>query len=475
MVKPQPPTKNAEKARMLFSEGLEYHQAGRLDDASLRYREILKIIPRQANALHMLGLTEFQKNNFPEAVTLISQAEELSPENYLIYFNLGNALRACGRIEEASNAYSKAVRIQPSNLEALKNLGNTYKELNRINEAIKCYDRILSIDPTHSKTKLNKAIALLTDGKLAEGWDLYDYRLECDTPDKKHLGQSFTRYGPDWYGTALEKPLLVQPEQGLGDQIFYGRMLADLQSRGIDSLVCVDGRLRDLFRRSFPKLGFLLPTELASIDPGDNLVSAQIHMGSLGRFFRRDFRDCQRYSEHFLLPDKALVEAYLDRLQKGKVICGLSWTSINSQTGSSKSIGLEKLRPLLNLPNVQFVNLQYGDTVLERQNSLEATGVDILNFEDIDNLTDIDKLGALISACDVILSVSNSTAHLAAVIGKPTIMLLAHHTPLWYWHLEQDFSPWYPTVSLIRQTTAGCWKAPLSNARTKLACMTKDV
>jgi ADP-heptose:LPS heptosyltransferase len=198
-------------------------------------------------------------------------------------------------------------------------------------------------------------------------------------------------------------------------------------------------------------------------------------MGSLGRFFRRDFRDGQRYSEHFLLPDKALVETYRSRLQKGKIVCGLTWTSSNSQTGSSKSIGLEKLRPLLNLPNVQFVNLQYGDTIEERQTSFEATGVDILNFEEVDNLTDIDKLGALISACDVVLSVSNSTAHLAAAIGKPTIILLAHHTPLWYWHLGQESSPWYPTVSLVRQTTAGCWEEALSNARTKLACMAQDV
>jgi tetratricopeptide (TPR) repeat protein len=475
MIKPQPPTKYAEKARLLFSEGLAHHQAGRLDDASLRYREILKIIPRQANALHMLGLAEFHKNNFSEAVALISQAKELSPENYLIYFNLGNALRACGRIEEASNAYRKAVLIQPSNLEALKNLGNTYKELNRIQEAINCYDKILRLDPTHSKTKLNKAVALLTDGKLAEGWDLYDHRLACDTPDKKYLGQSFPRYGPDWDGAALEKPLLVLPEQGLGDQIFYGRMLADLQSNGPDSLVCIDGRLLDLFKRSFPKLGFLLPTELTSIDPRTNLVSAQIHMGSLGRFLRRDFRDGQGYSEHFLLPDKALVETYRARLQRGKLVCGLSWTSRNSQTGSSKSISLEKLRPILNLPNVQFVNLQYGDTTEERQNSFEATGVDILDFEDVDNLTDIDKLGALISACDVVLSVSNSTAHLAAAIGKPTIILLAHHTPLWYWHLGQESSPWYPTVSLTRQTTAGCWAEALSKARTQLVYMAQDV
>jgi tetratricopeptide (TPR) repeat protein len=467
--------KNAEKARMLFSEGLAHHQAGRWDDASSCYMQILKIIPNQANALHMLGLTEFAKNNFSEAVNLISQAKQLSPESDLINFNLGNALRACGKIKEASTAYRKALDIQPSNLEALKNLGNTYKELNRIPEAINCYDKILCLEPTHSKTRLNKAIALLTNGQLAEGWDLYDSRLVCDTPDKKYLGQSFPRYGPDWDGTPMEKPLLVLPEQGLGDQIFYGSMLADLQSRKIDSLVCIDGRLRDLFRRSFPNLGFLLPTELTSIDPRTNLVCAQIHMGSLGRLYRRNFSAVEQYSEHFLVPDKALVETYRARLQKGKLVCGLSWTSNNSQTGASKSIGLDKLGPILNLPNIQFVNLQYGDTAAERQKSFECTGVDIHTFEDIDNLTDIDKLGALTAACDVVLSVSNSTAHLAAAIGKPTIILLAHHTPLWYWHLDQDSSPWYPTVSLIRQSTAGNWEEPISNARMKLATIAQDV
>lgn len=475
MLKKQSPTKTAEKARLLFSEGLAHHQAGRLDEASVRYRQILKIIPRQANALHMLGLTEFQKNNFSGAVALINQAKEMRPEDYLVHFNLGNALRACGKIEEASDAYSKAVLIQPSNLEALKNLGNTYKELNRIQEAINCYDKILRIDPTHSKTKLNKAIALLTAGQLAEGWDLYDYRLDCDTPDKNYIGPFNLKRGPSWDGIPMDRPLLVLPEQGLGDQIFYGRLLADLQSNEIDSLVCADGRLHKLFRRSFPKLSFILPTELSSIDLTTNFIGAQIHIGSLGRFYRRDFSAVKRHSGEFLVSDKGLAENYRARLPKGKLVCGLSWTSRNLQTGINKSINLDKLGPILGLPNVQFVNLQYGDTAQERKDYFESTGVDILNFEDIDNLADIDKLGALISACDVVLSVSNSTAHLAAAIGKPTIILLAYHTPLWYWHLYQESSPWYPTVSLIRQTTAGCWEEPVSNARRKLACITQGI
>lgn len=467
--------KNVEKARMLFNEGLAHHQAGRLDDASSLYKQILKIIPNQANAIHMLGLTEFQRNNYSEAVSLITKAKDISPNSYLIHFNLGNALRASGKIEEASNAYQHAVSIEPSNLEALKNLGNTYKELNRISEAINCYDKILRLDPTHTKTKLNKAIALLTEGKLAEGWDLYDNRLACDTPEKTYIGACNAKYAPNWDGTPMDKPLLVLPEQGLGDQIFYGRMLADLQSNEIDSLVCVDGRLHELFKRSFPKLNFTSPTELSSVDLATDFIGAQIQIGSLGRFYRRSFRDVERYSGHFLAYDEALAETYRAKLPKGKLVCGLSWTSNNLQTGSSKSIGLQKLRPILELPNVQFVNLQYGDTAEEQRNSFEATGIDILNFEDIDNLNDIDRLSALISACDVVLTVSNSTAHLAASIGKRTIVMLAHHTPLWYWHSGHESSPWYPTVSIIRQSSAGCWDKPLSIAKRKLADIADDI
>lgn len=453
------------KARALFSQGISQHQAGKLAEAQSLYRQVLKLLPRQADALHMLGVTEFQDKNFAEAVKLISQAKTLKPDDDLMHFNLGNALRAVGKLAEASDAFNTAWRLRPDHLEALKNLGNTYKEQNRMAEAIACYDRLLDLEPGHAHTSYNKAIALLTQGRLAEGWDLYEYRLRCDTVDGKHLGHSMARQAPDWDGRPPAKPLLVLPEQGLGDQIFYGAMLADLQSTGVESFVCLDGRLQALFARSFPNLDFVLPTDIAGLDPAQQLFGAQIQIASLGQLFRRDVDSLARVSSPYLIADLSLANTLRQRIrQDGKLICGLSWGSKNAETGARKSLPLEALRPVLQVPGVEFIDLQYGDTHDERQQINATTGFTVRHMEDIDNKNDIDGLAALIEACDLVITVSNSTAHLAAALGKPTMILLAHHTPLWYWHLDSMTSPWYPTVTLLRQLAPGEWHTVVDTA-----------
>lgn len=454
-------------ARTLFSQGLAFHQGGKLTEARASYRRILKLIPNQPDALHMLGVAEFQEKNFGEAVQLISQATKFKNDSHLMHFNLGNALRAAGKLEDASNAFRAALVLSPNNLEALKNLGNTYKERNMMAEAISCYDQILDLDPSHAFTIYNKGIALLTLGELNEGWDLYEQRLRFDTSDRKHQNQPFPRFAPDWDGGHLDKPLLVLPEQGLGDQIFYGAMLADLQATGVESFVCLDERLQSLFGRSFPELDFVLPEELTSIDSSKRLFGAHIQLASLGRIFRRSTADFSRIPSPYLASNKELISTVRTQLrqdQDAKFICGLSWTSANAETGSTKSIKLDDLHPLLKVDGTKFINLQYGDTSEERRRVREQIGVDIVQVDSIDNKNDINELAAIISACDIVITVSNSTAHLAAALGKPTLVLLPHHTPLWYWHLGSKTSPWYPTVTLLRQDIAGDWEKPINEA-----------
>jgi Flp pilus assembly protein TadD len=452
-------------ARALFSKGLAFHQDGKLSEARASYRRILKLIPNQPDALHMLGVAEFQEKNFGEAVRLISKATKFKNDNHLMHFNLGNALRAVGQLEAASNSFRAALVLSPDNIEALKNLGNTYKERNMMAEAISCYDQLLKLDQNHALTLYNKGIAQLTLGNLDEGWDLYEQRLTCDSPEGKHLGHTFPRFAPDWDGTPLEKPLLVLPEQGLGDQIFYGAMLADLQAAGVESFICLDGRLQSLFSRYFPGLDFILPTELISLYSSKNLFGAQIQLASLGRIFRRSTADFSRVPSPYLAANKELISILRkQQRQDAKFICGLSWTSANADTGLTKSIKLEDLHPLLKLEGTKFINLQYGDTLEERHRVREQIGVDIAQVDGIDNKNDINELAALISACDIVITVSNSTAHLAAALGKPTLVLLPHHTPLWYWHLGSKTSPWYPTVTLLRQDIAGDWAKPINEA-----------
>ena len=461
----QTASKHAAAVKVLFSTGLALHQAGDITKAKNNYKKILRLIPAQPDALHMLGVAEFQEKRFQEAVDLITQAKILRPDNYLVHFNLGNALRAAGRLPEACAAYRQATILNPDNIEVQKNLGNVLKEQNRMVDAIACYDRILQKYPDHTYTLYNKSIALLSAGKLDEGWDLYEYRVSCDTSDARQLGHSFPRHAPNWDGKPIEKPLLVLPEQGLGDQIFYGSMLHDLNMMGIESFICLDGRLHHLFKRSFPNLNFILPTELASLDPSAQLFSAQIQLASLGRIFRRTDTDLSRIRSPYLFADEAF-SALLSQKKKrpDTITCGLSWASNSPSSGAVKSMKLTDLRPLLSIKQINFVNLQYGDTNRECNFVKSEFGIDITKVSEIDNENDIDQLAALISACDVVVTVSNSTAHLAAALGKPVVVLLPHHTPLWYWHLDTARSPWYPTVTLLRQEAPGNWEKPIKEA-----------
>lgn len=457
------------QAKALFSKGLSHHQAGKLPEARAAYRQLLQLVPDQVDALHMLGVAEFQEKNFDTAVSLISKAKDSRPDNFLMHFNLGNALRSAGRLSEANKAFRTALALRPDHLDAMKNLGNTYKEQNMMVEAIRCYDQILESNPTHAHTLYNKGLALLTQGNLSEGWHFYENRLQCDTLDGKHLGHSFPRFAPDWDGQALGKPLLILPEQGLGDQIFYGAMLSDLQKNGVESFVCLDGRLQRLFGRSFSNLDFILPTDLSSLDPKQSLFGAQIQIASLGGLFRNNLTDLLHIRSPYLKADDESIAAFRQEYKRGsRLLCGLSWASTHAETSAIKSIKLDQLQPLLEVQGVDFVNLQYGDTLAERQRSKDRTGIEIIQVEGLDTKNDIDSLAALIAACDVVITVSNSTAHLAAALGKPTVVLLAHHTPLWYWHLVSATTPWYPSVTLLRQQIAGDWTTPIASAVSKL-------
>jgi tetratricopeptide (TPR) repeat protein len=455
----RPTAKIAQQANSLFNQAMTLHQQNRLIEAKPLYQQVLKLIPKQPDALHMLGVIAFQENDFDSAVNLMLQAFALTPNHPTLLFNLGNAHRAVGNLDAAEAMYLSSLKFLPAkdNVEALKNLGNIYKEKNNYTKALEIYDSLLSLQPNHIYTQLNKALALLTLGRLQEGWSLYEARLAVDKVDQHRFLECPLAH--PWDGTTLNQPLLVLPEQGLGDQIFYGALLSDLEKRGVNATVCLDDRLLDLFSRSFKSLNFIQPTELLSVESMSSGFGAQIHLASLAHFYRKTAADFDAIASPFLFADHLAVNAIQQRLQRnGELICGLSWDSKHIENGRTKRMPLVDLLPALKIPNVKFVDLQYGDTQIDRQKLASEHGITLTHFDDIDNFHDIDNLSALIQACDVVLTVSNSTAHLAAALGKPTLVMLPHHSPLWYWHLDSMHSPWYPTVTLLRQATAGDWQ-----------------
>jgi ADP-heptose:LPS heptosyltransferase len=154
---------------------------------------------------------------------------------------------------------------------------------------------------------------------------------------------------------------------------------------------------------------------------------------------------------------------------KKKVACGISWSSTNAFVGKHKSMSLIALSSVLQLGDVEFINLQYGDTKEEINIVEEKLHVNIFNIEGIDLYDDIDSMLALINACDIVITTSNSIAHLSGALGKETILLLPFSLgKFWYWHELNGVSLWYPSVKVFKQLEQGDWSDPVIRARNYL-------
>src|SRR5262249_49933186 len=128
---------------------------------------------------------------------------------------------------------------------------------------------------------------------------------------------------------------------------------------------------------------------------------------------------------------------------------------------------LIELARVLQQPGTRLVNLQHGESQREQVQLLRREGITLAHPEGVALDGDLATLANLAAGCDLVVSIDNTTAHLAAALGRPAWVLL-HHAPSWRWHLERDDSPWYPTARLFRQRAAGDWQEPLVNLRSAL-------
>jgi hypothetical protein len=266
--------------------------------------------------------------------------------------------------------------------------------------------------------------------------------------------------------------LLVWAEQGVGDEILQAGMIGDLLARGLKVVWEVDPRMATLFQRSFPTVKVfprVMPPITDRVEPG---VVAHIAAGSMGAYIRRSFDDFPRDRRSYLTPDHARAAAYRARLAlaPGERLVGISWLSKNVAFGESKSTQLEAWAKILKTPGLKFVDLQYGDTHAERRAFQKRHGVAIAHLDDLDLKDDLDGFAALTSACDLVVTVSNSTGHFAGALGVPAwIMIPAGVGKFWYWGLSGESSPWYPSVTLLRQASTQDWQPVLDEVAARLA------
>ncbi|MFM2128551.1 MAG: hypothetical protein RL477_97, partial [Pseudomonadota bacterium] len=421
----------------------------RLDEALARNREALALRPDHPEYVNNAGMIQDEMGRFEEALAAYDRAIALRPDFAEAFYNRGETLRKMRRPEEALAAYDRALVLRPDYAEALNNRGFVLQDLRRWDEALAAYDRAIDLRPDYSNAIWNRAICRLMIGDFARAWDGFEERW-----GNRGTGLVKQRFAPEWDGRGRPGSLLVLNEQGVGDEVFCAGMLNDLTARGLKVTARIDRRLLPLFGRSFPGIAFF-----SGDLPAGQRFDAQIYMGSLCRHLRRSEAEITNAAAPYLRADPARATRLRERHCAGaKLVCGLSWVSKGGRVSSEKSLALAMLAPLLELPGTVFVDLQYGDTRAEQAELRARTGLALATAPEIDNFNDLDGLAALIAACDVVVTVSNTTAHLAAALGKPTFVLLSYAPGLlWYWQADRTDNPWYPSVRLFRQGSAGDW------------------
>jgi Flp pilus assembly protein TadD len=454
---------NPGSAESWSNKGLTLHELGRLDEALGDYTKALALKPDFPEVYSHQGLLLLDLRKPQDALQACDRALALKPDYAEAWNNRGLALKTLKRVDEALESFDRALALKPGFAEAHSNRGLALQAQGDLDAAIASYERAIAARPDFAEANWNQALALLLKGEWARGWALYEWGFKARKRGSGHKQV----LASDWDGQSLHGSLLVLPEQGVGDEIFYSGMLSDLKGCADAITVAVDPRLLPLYQRSFDHVTVVSSRELANLPPHD----AQVYMASLGQYFRKDGNALKAVHTPYLNASKDRVQALRRRIAgEGKIICGLSWVSKNQEVGEDKSLRLADLQPLLELPGMVFVDLQYGDTSAERAALLAATGIEVMRIAEIDNFNDIDGLAALMAACDVVVTVSNTTAHLAGALGRPLLVMLPQAFGLvWYWHTGRADSPWYPQARLFRQTTPGQWGSIINEVSTALS------
>ncbi|MDP2323647.1 MAG: hypothetical protein Q8N51_06410, partial [Gammaproteobacteria bacterium] len=228
-----------------------------------------------------------------------------------------------------------------------------------------------------------------------------------------------------------------------------------------------DPRLERLFARSFPGASFHPLRDLQTRERTDPGVPVDVcsYAGGLPRHFRSGLQDFPAH-DGYLKADPARVQHWrrqLVALGPGLKV-GISWRGGVAVTRRGRrSLDLTQLLPVLSVPGVHWINLQYGDRGTEIAELASTQNISITDWpEAIDG--DYDETAALVSALDLVISVCTSVIHLTGALGRPA-WVMTPRIPEWRYGLERDTMPWYPAVRLFRQPERGVWQPVIVEIR----------
>jgi tetratricopeptide (TPR) repeat protein len=200
----------------LLRQAVQYFHSGELQQAEALCRKGIALGPSLSPFHGQLGNTLRAQGKLPEAVESYRRTLELAPGCADTHHNLGMTLRDAGKPDEAIEQYRMALAARPDYFEALLNLANTLRELGRIAEAIEQYEEAIKLRPEYLPAHLNLGLALEKEDRLEGALTCFYKVLETDPLVPPALGgvaNSLKKLGrPAEAIPYLEKAIAADPK-----------------------------------------------------------------------------------------------------------------------------------------------------------------------------------------------------------------------------------------------------------------------
>jgi len=426
-------------------------EIGDFEKAEKAYRESLSFRPNSEMVLLNLADILYKMEKFVKVEEIYKSLIAMGTNDTSVYSDLSNTLLHQNKCDEAIYICRSGISKLGDQVPLIHSLGHALGAGGDLDESKRKFLQILKINPDHKQTLAALSTHYFLEGDWLNGWIAYEARFrEGGMPLRPFIQKM-------WEGEDLSgKTILVWGEQGVGDEIMYASILADLIKEDVTVLCETDERLVSLFQRSIPMSSFFSKKDPPIKELRSSLIDFQCPMGNLGRWLRYESK-CFSIERAFLKPDQKKKQMLREKYEKHKMlIVGLTWHSANKETGPQKSLKLQDLKLLFDIPGVRFVDLQYGCTVDERASFFNKSGYKIFHDDSVDQLKSLDDFAAQVASMDLVISISGTTIHMAGALGVPAWAML-QVVPNCKWMLDRDDTPWYESVRLFRQTVAGDW------------------
>ncbi len=445
--------------------GTSLWRQGRAEEAEVYYRRGLELEPGDFGILNNLGNAIWEQGRPGQAAPFYRQALELRPDSPETQMNLGVALSDIGEFEEALDWIRASLQIQPDWPDALDNIGVTLSRQGKWDEALHCYDEAIRLRPDFPSAHRNRAHAWLARGDFERGWLEYEWRLKC-----RHRHMPVVNL-PRWFGEPLAgRSILVCGEQGIGDTLQFVRFALELKRRGGHVVLACPEPLVGIVARCpavdqvlnsvvplpdcpvytpLMSLPAILRTTLESLPADVPYLSA---VPSTIERWRPIVEQCvakggDREDDHSSGSPRTLR-------------IGIAWQgNPRNRVHRWRSIPLRNFAHLADIPGVHLISLQKGEGTEQIAELAGRIPIAVLRDPsgDSEDRRDLLDTAAVMHHLDLVITPDSAIAHLAGSLGI-RVWLALPAVAEWRWMIDREDSPWYPTMTLFRQTAPGDWE-----------------